>query len=250
MGRVVKADVEAAAKAGVPLKAAAAGSGCVRRRLRRPRRMTDDAGPRALRGGQLRARAARRHAQGRRRAPHRIQADRPAFLPDARLQDRCAAGAARADQRRGAEGQGRQAGLQALGQRLRHEGLGAGAAATCRTPMPPGPATRSSTTSMPMSPLPCRCPAGCSRPWSKAEHQDAAPDLRRGEGPRQRAPATRSSKPEEYQGGTSSVSNLGMFGIKNFAAVINPPHGTILAVGAGEERVDRQEGRDQDRATS
>jgi pyruvate dehydrogenase E2 component (dihydrolipoamide acetyltransferase) len=43
--------------------------------------------------------------------------------------------------------------------------------------------------------------------------------------------------PAEYQGGTSSVSNLGMFGIREFAAVINPPHGTILAVGAGEERV-------------
>jgi pyruvate dehydrogenase E2 component (dihydrolipoamide acetyltransferase) len=43
-------------------------------------------------------------------------------------------------------------------------------------------------------------------------------------------------KPEEYQGGTSAVSNLGMFGIKDFAAVINPPHATILAVGMGEER--------------
>ncbi|MBB4050537.1 pyruvate dehydrogenase E2 component (dihydrolipoamide acetyltransferase) [Devosia subaequoris] len=43
--------------------------------------------------------------------------------------------------------------------------------------------------------------------------------------------------PHEYQGGASSVSNLGMFGIKDFAAVINPPHGTILAVGVGEERV-------------
>jgi pyruvate dehydrogenase E2 component (dihydrolipoamide acetyltransferase) len=47
----------------------------------------------------------------------------------------------------------------------------------------------------------------------------------------------RKLKPEEYQGGTSAVSNLGMFGIKNFAAVINPPHATILAVGAGEQRV-------------
>ena len=46
----------------------------------------------------------------------------------------------------------------------------------------------------------------------------------------------RKLKPEEYQGGTSSVSNLGMFGIKDFAAVINPPHATILAVGAGEEQ--------------
>ena len=42
--------------------------------------------------------------------------------------------------------------------------------------------------------------------------------------------------PEEYQGGTTSVSNLGMFGIRQFDAVINPPQGTILAVGAGEER--------------
>jgi len=43
-------------------------------------------------------------------------------------------------------------------------------------------------------------------------------------------------KPEEYQGGTTAVSNLGMYGIKEFYAVINPPHATILSVGAGEER--------------
>jgi pyruvate dehydrogenase E2 component (dihydrolipoamide acetyltransferase) len=43
-------------------------------------------------------------------------------------------------------------------------------------------------------------------------------------------------KPHEYQGGTSSVSNLGMYGIKDFTAVINPPQSTILAVGVGEER--------------
>ena len=47
----------------------------------------------------------------------------------------------------------------------------------------------------------------------------------------------RKLKPEEYQGGTTAVSNLGMFGIKDFAAVINPPHATILAVGAGEQRI-------------
>ncbi|MDB5572982.1 MAG: pdhC [Tardiphaga sp.] len=46
----------------------------------------------------------------------------------------------------------------------------------------------------------------------------------------------RKLRPEEYQGGTTAVSNLGMFGIKDFTAVINPPHATILAVGAGEER--------------
>ena len=44
-------------------------------------------------------------------------------------------------------------------------------------------------------------------------------------------------KPEEYIGGTFSLSNLGMFGIRDFSAVINPPHGCILAVGAGEQRV-------------
>ncbi|RKQ73190.1 pyruvate dehydrogenase complex dihydrolipoamide acetyltransferase [Oceanibaculum indicum] len=46
----------------------------------------------------------------------------------------------------------------------------------------------------------------------------------------------RKLKPEEFQGGTFSISNLGMFGIKDFAAVINPPQGAILAVGAGEQR--------------
>ncbi|PHR24783.1 MAG: pyruvate dehydrogenase complex dihydrolipoamide acetyltransferase [Hoeflea sp.] len=46
----------------------------------------------------------------------------------------------------------------------------------------------------------------------------------------------RKLKPEEYQGGTTSVSNMGMMGVKDFAAVINPPHATILAVGAGEQR--------------
>jgi pyruvate dehydrogenase E2 component (dihydrolipoamide acetyltransferase) len=49
--------------------------------------------------------------------------------------------------------------------------------------------------------------------------------------------------PHEYQGGASSVSNLGMFGIREFAAVINPPHGTILAVGVGEERVYAEAGQ-------
>jgi pyruvate dehydrogenase E2 component (dihydrolipoamide acetyltransferase) len=46
----------------------------------------------------------------------------------------------------------------------------------------------------------------------------------------------RKLKPHEYQGGTTAVSNLGMYGIKDFTAVINPPHATILAVGVGEER--------------
>jgi pyruvate dehydrogenase E2 component (dihydrolipoamide acetyltransferase) len=49
-------------------------------------------------------------------------------------------------------------------------------------------------------------------------------------------------KPEEFQGGTFSISNLGMYGVKDFAAVINPPQGAILAVGAGERRPVVKEG--------
>ena len=54
---------------------------------------------------------------------------------------------------------------------------------------------------------------------------------------------TRKLKPEEYQGGTTAVSNLGMYGIKDFTAVINPPHATILAVGTSEERPVVREGK-------
>jgi len=43
-------------------------------------------------------------------------------------------------------------------------------------------------------------------------------------------------KPEEFQGGGFSISNLGMYGIKEFSAIINPPQSAILAVGAGEQR--------------
>jgi pyruvate dehydrogenase E2 component (dihydrolipoamide acetyltransferase) len=47
---------------------------------------------------------------------------------------------------------------------------------------------------------------------------------------------TRKLKPEEFQGGTFSVSNLGMFGIKSFASIINEPQGAIMSVGVGEKR--------------
>jgi pyruvate dehydrogenase E2 component (dihydrolipoamide acetyltransferase) len=48
---------------------------------------------------------------------------------------------------------------------------------------------------------------------------------------------TKKLKPMEFEGGTFAISNLGMFGIESFTAVINPPHAGILAVGAGEKRV-------------
>jgi pyruvate dehydrogenase E2 component (dihydrolipoamide acetyltransferase) len=47
---------------------------------------------------------------------------------------------------------------------------------------------------------------------------------------------TRKLKPEEYLGGTFSISNLGMFGIRSFSSIINPPQGAILSVGVGERR--------------
>jgi pyruvate dehydrogenase E2 component (dihydrolipoamide acetyltransferase) len=53
----------------------------------------------------------------------------------------------------------------------------------------------------------------------------------------------RKLKPNEYQGGTTSVSNLGMYGIKDFTAVINPPQSTILAIGTGEERAVVRDGK-------
>ena len=63
----------------------------------------------------------------------------------------------------------------------------------------------------------------------------AEPDIAGNEGLAGKA-RKRRLVPQEYQGGTTAVSNLGMFGIKSFDAVINPPHATILAVGAGEKR--------------
>jgi pyruvate dehydrogenase E2 component (dihydrolipoamide acetyltransferase) len=53
----------------------------------------------------------------------------------------------------------------------------------------------------------------------------------------------RKLKPNEYQGGSSAISNLGMYGVREFAAIINPPHATILAVGAARRQaVERDDG--------
>ncbi len=54
---------------------------------------------------------------------------------------------------------------------------------------------------------------------------------------------TKKLKPQEFEGGTFAISNLGMFGIREFTAVINPPHAAILAVGAGEERAIVRDGK-------
>jgi pyruvate dehydrogenase E2 component (dihydrolipoamide acetyltransferase) len=50
-------------------------------------------------------------------------------------------------------------------------------------------------------------------------------------------------KPQEFEGGTFSISNLGMFGMRNFTAVINPPQSAIIAIGAGEERAVVKDGK-------
>jgi pyruvate dehydrogenase E2 component (dihydrolipoamide acetyltransferase) len=54
---------------------------------------------------------------------------------------------------------------------------------------------------------------------------------------------TKKLKPQEYEGGGFSISNLGMFGIRQFTALINPPQSAILAVGAGEERAVVRDGK-------
>jgi pyruvate dehydrogenase E2 component (dihydrolipoamide acetyltransferase) len=54
---------------------------------------------------------------------------------------------------------------------------------------------------------------------------------------------TRKLKPEEFQGGTFSISNLGMYGIRQFGSIINPPQGAILSVGAGEARAVIRDGQ-------
>ncbi|MCA3709112.1 MAG: 2-oxo acid dehydrogenase subunit E2 [Phenylobacterium sp.] len=54
---------------------------------------------------------------------------------------------------------------------------------------------------------------------------------------------SRTLKPEEFQGGTFSISNLGMFGIRQFGSIINPPQGAILSVGAGEARAVVRDGQ-------
>ena len=53
---------------------------------------------------------------------------------------------------------------------------------------------------------------------------------------------TRHLKPHEYQGGASAISNLGMYGVREFAAIINPPQATILAVGAARRQAVEQPG--------
>ena len=69
-----------------------------------------------------------------------------------------------------------------------------------------------------------------------ADTQERVGHLDGDEGTRRAARSDGKLQPQEYQGGTASLSNMGMFGIKQFEAVINPPQGMIMAIGAGEKR--------------
>ena len=134
-------------------------------------------------------------------------------------------------------------GRQTLGQRFRHQGGGAGAAPgaggqrvverRCDPAVGQRSTSRSRWRSMTADHADHQ-EAPTRRGWRQisAEMKDLAARARAGK-----------LKLEEFQGGTFSISNLGMFGIKDFAAVINPPQGCILAVGAGEQRAGGEERR-------
>ena len=104
------------------------------------------------------------------------------------------------------------------------------------TPMSAGPKAACSSTGIPTSVSRSQYPGTDHAHRPQGGNKIAVDHLHRDEGSLAARARARKLKPEEYQGGTTAVSNLGMYGIKDFAAVINPPHATILAVGASEER--------------
>ncbi len=79
-------------------------------------------------------------------------------------------------------------------------------------------------------------PDGLITPIIRNAHEKALPDISLEMSSLAKRARERKLKPHEYQGGTTAISNLGMYGVKHFTAVVNPPHSTILAVAAGEKR--------------
>ena len=168
-------------------------------------------------------------------APDAVEADHPALLPDASTAASTSCCAAR-ERMNAALAEGRPARLQALGQRLRHQGAGAGAGSRCRPPTSRGRRPARCATSIPMSASRWPSRAACSRPSSGTPSSSRSSEISNEMKDLAERARKRRLAPHEYQGGTTSISNLGMYGIKSFDAVINPPHATILAVGAGEKR--------------
>ena len=98
--------------------------------------------------------------------------------------------------------------------------------------MPSGPKTASCVSPIPTSAWRWRSTAGLITPVlrnAEAKSLTAISAEMRDLAERARA---KKLKPNEYQGGASAISNLGMYGVREFAAIINPPHATILAIGA------------------
>ena len=114
----------------------------------------------------------------------------------------------------------------------------------CRRPTRSGPATASCASSIPTSASRLRSTAGCSTPVIRnAEVKIAVRHLQRDEGPCGARPRRRSSSPPNTRAASSAISNLGMYGVREFSAIINPPHATILAVGACAAPAGRERGR-------
>ena len=126
--------------------------------------------------------------------------------------------------------------LQALGQRLRHQGGGAGACARC-------PGVNASWggdkiyqyKDIDVS-VAVAIDGGLITPIVRKADQKGLATISNEMKDLAKRAKDGKLKPEEFQGGGFSISNLGMFGIKDFLAVINPPQACILAVGAGEKR--------------
>ena len=181
--------------------------------------------------------AAPRRCARRSRAPDRGQARDPAHLPHRRGDGRSAARDARADQRGSATSRCRvndlvvKALALALRARARRQRV-----VDRRGHRAPRRASTSASR--------CRCPTGSSRRWCATPIRSRSARIARRD-PR-RSPSGRAAKklkPEEFTGGTATVSNLGMFGVREFVAIINPPESVILAVGTTEKRADRRRAR-------
>ena len=168
--------------------------------------------------------------------PHRLDADHSAFLPDDRLRDRPADGGAREEINAAAPKD--KDGKPAYKLSVNDFVIKALALALQRIPDANVSWTESGMLKHKHSDVgvAVALPGGLITPIVRHAETKSLSAISNELKDMVRARAPRKLKPQEYQGGTTAVSNLGMYGIKDFTAVINPPHATILAVGAGEER--------------
>ena len=201
---------------------------------RRPVRRPDQGAlpRRAVRGG-----AARRHAPDHRRAAGAGDADHPAFLPDRRRRDRRrSSGCAR---RRTRPRPRTRTAIPRFKLSVNDFVIKAWAAALQRVPAANAVWAEDRILRFKHSDIgvAVAIEGGLITPVIRQRgHENAVGDLARDEGARRRAREQRKLKPDEYQGGASAISNLGMYGVREFSAIINPPQATILAVGAARRQ--------------